>query len=77
MILIKHIEKLFDKSQRKERPPVEWVQDGHVVYIRDKDTLAKDWLPLFFQQTKFSRYANALSACLNELASHKNTDLTK
>ena len=77
MIMIKHIEKLFDKSQKKGRPPVEWVQDGHVVYIRDKDTLARDWLPLFFQQTKFSRYANALSPCLNELPKRENIDLTR
>ena len=56
MIMLTHVEKVYAKGgKRIDSSPVEWVQDGMVVYIRDKNKLAKDWLPLFFQQTKFSR----------------------
>jgi HSF-type DNA-binding len=56
MIMLTHVEKVYAKGgKRIDSSPVEWVQDGMVVYIRDKNKLAKDWLPQFFQQTKFSR----------------------
>jgi hypothetical protein len=56
MIMLAHIEKVHaEGGKRIDSAPVEWVQDGMVVFIRDKNKLAREWMPVFFNEAKFSR----------------------
>ncbi|GKY96828.1 hypothetical protein MPSEU_000642000 [Mayamaea pseudoterrestris] len=61
MLMLMHVDRSDAKSSRKARDsPLAWTDDGMAFVIRDQSALCSDWLPVFFQQAKFSSFTRKL-----------------
>jgi hypothetical protein len=61
MLTLMHVDRSIANSGKKESEfPISWTKMGNSFVIRDKDALCSDWLPAFFQQTKFSSFTRKL-----------------
>jgi HSF-type DNA-binding len=57
MLMLMQLEKVSAKTGKKPTDlPMGWLDDGLAFVIRDKEKLVRDWLPVFFKQTKFASF---------------------
>jgi len=61
MIMLMHVDKCFPTHGEKMKlAPAGFLENGGAFFIRDKDELAANWLPLFFDKIKFSSFTRKL-----------------